>query len=744
MVYRFDHYSLDTEERVLKRDNDPIALTPKVFETLNVLLQNHERVMSKDELLNAIWPDHTVGEANLTQSISVLRKSLGESGSDKTYIATFSGRGYRFLEPVVVYESSSVQEDTQHLPAVDGASLPSGFHLERGWVGYHVFAYAAVGLLLLLAITASLVREFRSHAVEKSPLVSVPALAPVGAIRTIVRMEGAQYEPTWATDGKQLAFCYASPDGNSSAIYVQNMEEMHPRRITTGTGEYDSPVFSPNGHQLAFLHMQPNLAEILIYDLDTMRTRRLATLLPHQYGLTFRRLDWSPTGQFMVVTDQQTQEDTLSLYMVFLAGGTKVRLTFPGMDMLGDIAPRFSPDGTHVAFIRMKYQYEYDVFVVPVTGGEPSRLTSQSNLLGDIDWINNAVLAYSAQENGSYRLWKTNLLAPQPHPMLASTIATDMPLQFSIQQKTRQIAFSGYRTDLNIWALDLSKGGFSADRWRPIIHTPGQDITPLFSPDNQWIAFRSDVSGQFRIWVSSPDGSKPTQLPTGTLSPTVINWAPDSQSIIFSSSSAPGIYQVSLSGRFPLRRLTDAQMSHPAYSSDKKWIFALMGNFIIRMPATGGKPQVVTNQGGTPIIQSSDGRYLYFGQGRMDTTVSRLDFASGKQDVMITSLIPGYRDAWTITGHDIIFLTEEAGRPVIELHDCATGRNRRISAFPGALPMIATSGFSVSPDGQTLLVVRSDPASANIRAVDYTPPEEGISEGNLSITHKYEAAGVGR
>ena len=88
MLYCFDNYTINPTERTLKRRQDVIALTPKVFETLLVLVQNHDHVMSKDELLNTIWPEQFVEESNLTQNISVLRKALGETASGKKYIAT--------------------------------------------------------------------------------------------------------------------------------------------------------------------------------------------------------------------------------------------------------------------------------------------------------------------------------------------------------------------------------------------------------------------------------------------------------------------------------------------------------------------------------------------------------------------------------------------------------------------------------------------------------------------------------
>lgn len=724
MLYSFDNFSLNTEERTLKRHKETIALTPKVFDTLVLLVKNHDRVVSKDELLNAIWPERFVEEANLTQNISVLRRALGERASGKKYIATFSGRGYRFLEPLLATEPSP-EEFQQGEYAPD--PLPEKVPLPARMLMPKYRGLALTGGCAALFLIGTALGFSRLHPRRESQSVAAgdaPALEPTGLVRTAVRMEGAQYQPAWSADGSQLAFAYSSANGSSASIYIQTEGQMHPRLIAGGSGKYSSPVFSPDGRSLAFLHVQPNLAEILIYDLATDKTRHLVTLMPHNYGLNCRQLDWSPAGDFLVVGDKEAANDPLSLYLVFLSNGSKVRLTYPDMDILGDTEPRFSPDGTQIAFIRMKYQYEFDVYLVPVTGGPVRKLTSHSGILGDVDWNTSKQVVYTGYQNGEFRMWQVNVGSASPHPVLASTIATDMPLQFSIARKARQIAFAGYRPDLNVWALDLSKAGEGQAAWKPVIRTPGQDITPFYSPDGKMVAFRSDVSGRLQIWVSRADGSDAKPLSTGSMAPSVMSWAPDSQSLIFCSPSARGIFQVSVSGRFGVRKISNMQASHPLYSVDGQSIFAQAGSFIYRIPVSGGHAQVISDQGGSPIRQSSDGHYVFFGHRRMDTTITRVDLKTGRQEVVVRSLIPGYRDAWALTTKGIYFLTEEAGKPVISFHDFATGSNRKVAAFAGSVPMIATSGFSVSPDGRTLLVVRADPTSASIQTADFSVPEE--------------------
>lgn len=98
--YIFGEFRLDPRERLLFADKEVIALTPKAFDTLLVLVENSGHVLSKDELMAKVWPDSFVEENNLAQNISALRKALGEDGSGHKYIETVPKRGYRFIADV--------------------------------------------------------------------------------------------------------------------------------------------------------------------------------------------------------------------------------------------------------------------------------------------------------------------------------------------------------------------------------------------------------------------------------------------------------------------------------------------------------------------------------------------------------------------------------------------------------------------------------------------------------------------
>ena len=99
-VYKFGEFRIEVGKRLLLRGGAPVALTPKAFDTLLHLIQNRQRVVEKDELMQAIWPDTSVEENNLNQNISTLRRVLGETRGENRYIATTPGKGYRFIADV--------------------------------------------------------------------------------------------------------------------------------------------------------------------------------------------------------------------------------------------------------------------------------------------------------------------------------------------------------------------------------------------------------------------------------------------------------------------------------------------------------------------------------------------------------------------------------------------------------------------------------------------------------------------
>ncbi len=100
VAFEFGVFRFDAAERVLYRGQERVPLTPKVADTLYVLLTHHGRVVEKDELIHLVWPDTFVEEGGLTRNVSALRKALGDADDGPRHIETIPKRGYRFVAPV--------------------------------------------------------------------------------------------------------------------------------------------------------------------------------------------------------------------------------------------------------------------------------------------------------------------------------------------------------------------------------------------------------------------------------------------------------------------------------------------------------------------------------------------------------------------------------------------------------------------------------------------------------------------
>jgi TolB-like protein/DNA-binding winged helix-turn-helix (wHTH) protein len=100
MILRFGDYELDDQSCELRSAGSPIHLEPKAFDLLLHLARNRDRLVTKQELLDSLWPESTVGEGSLTRAVNVARTAVADTGKDQRVIQTLSGRGYRFVAPL--------------------------------------------------------------------------------------------------------------------------------------------------------------------------------------------------------------------------------------------------------------------------------------------------------------------------------------------------------------------------------------------------------------------------------------------------------------------------------------------------------------------------------------------------------------------------------------------------------------------------------------------------------------------
>jgi DNA-binding winged helix-turn-helix (wHTH) protein/TolB-like protein/Flp pilus assembly protein TadD len=152
-VFEFHGFRLDRAKRLLNDpDGNPIKLLPKAFDILVFLVDNRERVVTKDDLFSVIWPDAIVEENNLTQNISSLRKAFGEKPYENRFISTVPGRGYRFVAPVSTENVGSVERHREEFSEQTRAVDDTGPAKRRSsWLSMGLIS--GIALIALAAIT---------------------------------------------------------------------------------------------------------------------------------------------------------------------------------------------------------------------------------------------------------------------------------------------------------------------------------------------------------------------------------------------------------------------------------------------------------------------------------------------------------------------------------------------------------------------------------------------------------------
>jgi len=156
-LYEFGPFRVDPDREVLLREGQQVPLTPKTFQILLVLVRHSKEVVTKDDLMQLVWPDTFVEEANLSRNIFMLRKALGETPQDHRYIVTVPGRGYRLAADVQLVPD-------RELSIVAASHSKIQVQVKETWK----WRWLAVAVVLVFAVSAGVFRFF----LRRSPILT--------------------------------------------------------------------------------------------------------------------------------------------------------------------------------------------------------------------------------------------------------------------------------------------------------------------------------------------------------------------------------------------------------------------------------------------------------------------------------------------------------------------------------------------------------------------------------------------
>jgi len=586
-------------------------------------------------------------------------------------------------------------------------------------------ARLVIGAVVIVAAIAIAVTGWywlsRQRSAEpESPLKGVP----------LTSYPGEENTPSFSPDGESVAFqwCPEGPEANCD-IYVKQIGEEPPHRLTTDPAEEHSPAWSPDGRFIAFLRkLSPSDAALVIIPQRGGQERVLVesgvARFPDYPGSWSPYLTWTPDSKWLVFPQAEIDKAARGLFLLSVSTSEKRRLT-----QGDDASPAFSPDGrglvftrwsgwrSEVCFLRLGVNYDPQ--------GAPQSLASTGVPFNwAAAWLpERDEIVFSSGSHSGGSLWRVAASVSAKPRRLAVSAEDVLAMAVSLRGNRLAYVLSEYRT--SIWRVDLRGPGNTPTSPFALIRSSRSEWAPVFSPDGKRITFTSSRSGHYEIWACDSDGSDAVQLTSLGGFARASRWSADGRSIVLEAAveGNADIYVMSATGS-ALRRLTTdpADDAWPCWSRDGQWIYFKSSRGgkgeIWKQPVSGGNAVQITRSGGDLPQESPDGRNVYYVKGDPypeKCSVWSVPAGGGEESSVIDFL--QCDGGWQVGEPGIYFFAkpDEKGRSELRLHEFATGKARKILVLDR---QVALTGLAVSPDGRTILYGQTDQGNSDLMLVE--------------------------
>lgn len=576
-VYQFENYELDPQQRTLSRSGGIIPLTPKVFDTLLVMVKNGGRVMNKDELMTEVWPDTVVEEVNLAHNISMIRRALNQKAGENRFIVTVPGRGYSFVAKVTEIEPDRLPPDKtafeyeltrsrliiEEETAADEASSPlyeSELYSPR--VRPQLIAREQVpvarpaerkalmtglgvaGLLCVLAIAGI---AYWSHSLDRGRTATESATMTMKRLTTI----GTVLVSTLSPDGKLFVYSTRDKDGLETLWLGQvdggDIVQMHsPTKII-----YYELLFSPDARNLYYVASSNDESNHDVFKSPVIGgvAEKVATNIASS-------ISFSPDGKQLAYV-RSDRDRNVSVLVVGNADGSGERdLTTSPVTQHFSTALSWSPDGSLIAVSSANDQngYTYDILAVRVDNGNATPLTSGKwNGISRLLWSSDGTgLVVSGATKES---WEFNQLWFVSYPKgEARKITNDLSYYgaAAISSDSRQLLAVQAQSICNVWVgppADLSKA--TQITFGSIGRCDGLRGM-AWSPDGK-IAYISFGDNSQNVWMMDADGKGSKQLSPSGHRDSCVSVTADGRYVVYDSNrtGSPEVWRMAADGGNP-------------------------------------------------------------------------------------------------------------------------------------------------------------------------------------------------
>ncbi len=622
-----------------------------------------------------------------------LREYYSDFADDPVLVAIPKG-GYA---PTFEWNPGAVGPVAVPVPSLPGTtSAPPPLYLRP-----RILAAVCAGLLGILGAALLVLRHDRAETAS----TAVPLTAYAGS-------EGP---PSLSPDGQFVAFAWTGAGKSpASHIYIKEVHGEAVRQLTDGPASERDPSWSPDGSHVAFV--RPGEGVFVISPLGGAG-RKISGSGTH--------VGWASDSKSVLIRDLppglEKSAGPFGIYQISLDTLERRRITQPSRG-IGDWVFSVSPDGQNLAFARYEVPGLGDVFVAPMSGGEPRRLTNWASNGIAVAWTpNGREIVYSVKEPQGGRLWRIAWNGASPGrgtPVAGQTGDAGYPsISRPGPNQPARLAYQVGYLDIGLRLVDLDViSGTVLTSVQPLADSTRLETAAGFSPDGAKVAFASNRGGAREIWVCNRDGSDLSQLTfLGASNILPGGWSPDRRMFLVEAAvnGKADIYVVPAAGG-KLKRLTTDPYFHsaPSWSRDGKSIYFSSNRSaspdpehpsqIWRMPAGGGDAVQITRTGGFFAQQSFDGKFLYcvdrppggISSGR---TLLRIPVEGGAPVTVLEGV-----HLWSLTRKGIYFVTSDGGADTVNLYRMEAGKATTIGSLPFPISPIA-GGMAVSEDGRWLI-----------------------------------------
>jgi Tol biopolymer transport system component len=555
--------------------------------------------------------------------------------------------------------------------------------------------------------------------IERNETTDV-ALVPV----PLTSYPGREWWPSFSPDGNQVVFQWGGRVERAK-ICVQLVSASEPVCLTNGI----TPAWSPDGRSIAFEKMGIMDGVFLISCLGGAE-RKLTELSvgarpPARWpgSAVASRVAWHPDGKWVVVSGTDSVGESSALFAVSTETGEKRRLTSPPAGS-SDTLPAVSPDGKAVVFGRNPGGWNVDLYLLELSEGlqpkgEPRRITAENTYCDFPAWTpDGRAIVFVSGTPDIPGLYEMALSGPGWTPGKPRRLAfAGEGVRTPTISRQGRLAYSTFSPNVNIWHLALHGGRPATVRPKRLLTSTRFQHDQEYSPDGKQIAFVSTRSGSHEIWVCDSDGSNAMQLTSlgssfYTIAP---HWSPDGRLILFSSNPEghDDTYVIAVDGGKP--KLLFSNLTVDSWSRDGKWIYFQGDGGVWKRPWPPSEQDAeavqVTTQGGYLAQESADGRILYYMKD--DQELWKIPVKGGEETQVLGSLSCRF---FAVVDQGIYFLSgfPQSPKPSIHYLSFATGKTATIATLSG----VAWSGFSVSPDGRSLLYAQQEPQEGDLSMVE--------------------------